>query len=480
MRIFIAFTITFFASHLFGMNGYAQSVSDKRVYSVYEVLEDLNSDGIYDFLGDSVVVSGRVNVASGIFSEQYFSIYIQDEKAGLLVFGGDLSVDVSEGDSVHIVGELDLYFGKPEIIAISVEVIDHPKVEIRPVNITTIFENPDAFLGMLVEGELVVSQKKASTGFGGITVTSQDSSEQVYEIYLSQSHANRDMFDLSIYSIGDKVVARGILSKYRFESTGTEIYQIIPRTPEDISSTGLPQHYFSILLWVIGFVSILVLGWVYFLRKQVKSKTKELSQALEEKEVLMQEIHHRVKNNLAKISGLLDLQISTTDHPAVEESLSDSKSRINSMALIHDKLYQTQQYKTVRLDNYLQELVTTIHTTYNVEEDSVALNFECDPVELSVDKAVVCGLLVNELIVNAYKYAFQDNEVGELKVSLKSENECITLSISDNGPGLPDDFDALLGKGLGTILVKNFAQQLDADMQLDSSDRGTKFSFTFK
>jgi two-component sensor histidine kinase len=201
---------------------------------------------------------------------------------------------------------------------------------------------------------------------------------------------------------------------------------------------------------------------------------------LEEKEILMQEIHHRVKNNLAKIVALLDLQISVADHPAVEKSLSNSKSRINSMTLIHEKLYQTQKYQTVRLDHYLKDLVTTIHQTYNNESQNVRLEFDLDEVSFSVDKTVVCGLLVNELVVNAFKYAFANNDDGVLSISLKKDGNNIQLKISDDGPGLPGEFGKIQGEGLGTILIQNFADQLEADMQVHSDDNGTSFSFTFK
>lgn len=458
---------------------FAQTVSPDSVYSVSEALKDDNGDGVLDYIDQEIQVAGRANVGSLTLNDQYLSIYIQDNKKGIQIFSGNSDLEINAGDSVIVTGRLQRYYDKPEIRADEIQIVDVASREPAPVSIQSVSRNPDNFLGMLAEGTTVITQKRVSTGYRGVTVSSSDSANYLLEIYVSQAHANRDGFDLDLLSVGDRMQVKGIVGKFTFESSGRVAYQIIPRTPEDIKVSGVPQQYFTMILWLIGLISILILGWVYFLRKQVKSKTKELSQALEEKELLMQEIHHRVKNNLAKISALLDLQISTADHPAVEESLSDSKSRINSMALIHDKLYQTQQYKTVRLDNYLQELVTTIHTTYNGKEDSVNLEFNCDPVELSVDKAVVCGLLVNELIVNAYKYAFEEHDAGQIQVTLNSENGSNTLTISDNGPGLPQDFDDLLGKGLGTILIKNFAEQLDADMQVNSSEKGTTFSFRF-
>ena len=150
------------------------------------------------------------------------------------------------------------------------------------------------------------------------------------------------------------------------------------------------------------------------------------------------------------------------------------------MTLIHEKLYQTQKYQAVRLDSYLRNLVTTIHQTFNDESRNVRLDFELDNVSFSVDKTVVCGLLVNELVVNAFKYAFSDKDEGVLNISLKKDGKNIQLKISDDGPGLPGEFGKIQGEGLGTILIQNFAEQLEADLQVQSDENGTSFSFTFQ
>lgn len=150
------------------------------------------------------------------------------------------------------------------------------------------------------------------------------------------------------------------------------------------------------------------------------------------------------------------------------------------MTLIHEKLYKTQKYRTVRLDQYLRDLVTTIHQTYNNEKQNVRLDFDLDEVSFSVDKTVVCGLLVNELVVNAFKYAFADKDEGVLSIILKKEGENIQLRIADDGPGLPGEFGKIQGNGLGTILIQNFAEQLDAEIKVDSDKNGTSFAFTFK
>ncbi|MEX2477720.1 MAG: histidine kinase dimerization/phosphoacceptor domain -containing protein [Gracilimonas sp.] len=466
---------------VFNYSLFAQQVEDvEPIYSVSEALADKDGDGEIDLLDQNIMITGRASVNNLIFNEQRLSVYIQDDLAGIQVFSGTLKADVKRGDSLIVKGTVRLYYDKPEIVADTVYVVDdQPKVPV-PKSLSMVATNPEEYFGMLVQGRAVVSRKNASSGYRGLTISVQDTSERILEVYISQSHRLRDEFNLDLLSIGDEIEVTGVLGKFLFQTRGTVIYQVMPRTPDDIKTLGFPKIYLSYLVWFGIPLLAFIFGWNFILRRQVRSKTQELSAALKEKEILMQEIHHRVKNNLAKISALLDLQISTADHPAVEKSLSNSKSRINSMALIHDKLYQTQKYRVVRLDNYLKDLITTIHQTYTDERHSVSLNFDLKEVSLSVDKAVVCGLLVNELVVNAFKYAFKDNDAGMLTVVLKKEGEKIQFSISDNGPGLPMAFEKMKKEGLGTILIQNFAEQLEAEMQVRSNENGTSFSFTFK
>lgn len=460
---------------------FAQQIDDvETVYSVSEALADRDGDGEIDLLNRNILITGRASVDNLIFNEQRLSVYMQDDNAGIQVFSGTLKADISKGDSLVVKGTLELYYDKPEIVADTVYVVENQPRIPTPKSLSQIASNPENYLGMLVHGRAVVSQKKASSGYRGLTISVSDSSEHILEVYISQSHRLKDEFNLELLSIGDEIEITGVVGKFVFQTSGTVIYHVMPRTPDDIETLGFPRKYLSYLGW-FGMISlVLIFGWNFVLRRQVKSKTHELSVALEEKEILMQEIHHRVKNNLAKIVALLDLQISVADHPAVEKSLSNSKSRINSMTLIHEKLYQTQKYQTVRLDNYLKDLVTTIHQTYTNEKQNIRLDFDMDEVSFSVDKTVVCGLLVNELVVNAFKYAFADKEEGVLSMVLKKKSRDIQLRISDDGPGLPDAFGEIQGEGLGTILIQNFAEQLDADMQVHSDENGTSFSFTFR
>lgn len=458
----------------------AQTINQENILSVSEAMADADGNREMDQLDKKVTLTGRSSVDNLVYNDRLLSFYIQDDEAGVQIFSGEIKADIKKGDSVIVRGTLQLYYEKPEIIADTVIVVDAEPAPPKPIPLSKVAADPESYLGMLTKGRAVVSRKSASSGYWGLTMMVNDTSEHIMEVYVSQSHALRDEFNLDLFSIGDEIEITGVVGKFIFQSNGDIVYNVMPRGPQDIKTTGYPKKYFVYSAWGGFFALIFIFGWLIVLRKQVKARTNELSEALEEKEILMQEIHHRIKNNLAKISSLLDLQISTADHPAVEQSLSNSKSRINSMVLVHDKLYQTQHYKTVKLNNYLEELISSIHDTYSDDRYKVALEFDLEPIKLDVDKVVVCGLLVNELIVNAYKYAFDEVENGHLKITLKQVGQEIKFSIGDNGPGLPDDFESLVGTGLGSVLIQNFANQLDAKMDVDSDENGTTFSFTFQ
>jgi two-component sensor histidine kinase len=265
---------------------------------------------------------------------------------------------------------------------------------------------------------------------------------------------------------------------YMLQESGKTIYEVLPRTPDDFEYAGMPRRYIMYLLWGGGIIILMIGGWVWSLRRQVRSQTKDLHQALEDRELLMREIHHRVKNNLSMISGLLDLQMDTTKLKGVKDSLENSKSRIQSMALIHDKLYQTESYQSVRLDNYLSELVEAIHKTFSDKKNRVELCFSLEALEVPIDKAVTCGLLVNELVVNAYKHAFDSAEQGNrLEVTLEKGESKAVLTIADNGPGLPEDFGAG-SESLGAMLIDTFAAQLEAEVEINGKN-GSTFTFQF-
>ncbi|RLA82266.1 MAG: hypothetical protein DRG78_07675 [Epsilonproteobacteria bacterium] len=204
---------------------------------------------------------------------------------------------------------------------------------------------------------------------------------------------------------------------------------------------------------------------------EVVNRTKKLNKALEDKSLLLQEVHHRVKNNLQIIISLLRLQIDEIDDTKVQKLLQDSENRVQAISNVHEMLYSNDSLQEINSQEYFQKLVQSIQNSFAIKDIKV---FVDSKPFLSMDKAIYCGLIINELVTNAFKYAFDDN-TGEIHISLlKIENEYI-LTMFDNGKGLSSDAKS----NLGTILVKTLVKkQLKGSLEVDVSN-GTKYIMKF-
>jgi PAS domain S-box-containing protein len=203
-----------------------------------------------------------------------------------------------------------------------------------------------------------------------------------------------------------------------------------------------------------------------------------LRQSLHEKDMLIKEVHHRVKNNLAVIQSLLALQSRKTDDSSSRELLRESESRVRSMGMIHGMLYQSDDFRRVDAARYLRSLVSQIMNTYRMSESMAHADLRLDAISLDVDTLIPCGLIVNELVSNALKYAFPPGSTGTLLVELVRDGNRLRLSVSDNGPGLAPDIDPSFAKTLGLRLVASLCQQLDGTLSVDRAG-GTSFTITF-
>jgi PAS domain S-box-containing protein len=215
------------------------------------------------------------------------------------------------------------------------------------------------------------------------------------------------------------------------------------------------------------------------LRNEVAERTRaqeELSASLHEKEVLLKEIHHRVKNNLQIISSLLSLQTSNHDNDPTA-ALRESQDRIRSMALIHEKLYRSADVARVDFREYAEGLMAGLQRSY-FPGPGVRVFADVENVSLDIDLAIPCGLIVNELVSNSLKYAFGNGREGEIRVALARDGGKYVLTVSDNGPGLPPGVDFRDTPSLGLQLVNMLVSQLEGTIELDCS-QGTRFKITF-
>lgn len=214
--------------------------------------------------------------------------------------------------------------------------------------------------------------------------------------------------------------------------------------------------------------------------EQLKEQVEERTRAEKEKEVLLREIHHRVKNNMQVISSLLKLQSGRIEDKRSVEMLKESQERIKSMALVHEKLYESKDLANIDFGEYIEHLVPILFRSYGVNRGKISLKLNLERVMLKIDKAIPCGLIVNELLLNCLKHAFADGDKGEIEVSLVliNENE-VELAVSDNGIGIPEELDFRSTESLGLKLVNILTDQIDGKLDLDRS-KGTKFQIRFK
>jgi PAS domain S-box-containing protein len=253
-------------------------------------------------------------------------------------------------------------------------------------------------------------------------------------------------------------------------------------------------------------------------RKEAEEKIRA---SLKEKEVLLKEIHHRVKNNLQIVSSLLYLQSARTEHPEAVSALDESRNRVRAMALIHERLYQSPNLASVDMGKYTRNLVSDLWHSYRAEDGLVRLTFNVEDIPLGITEAIPCGLIINELVSNALKHAFPKGRgfhgvacgnlssehgepgtrlrvreahtalpgegatrvpvvAGEITIQLLKEGAShITLTVSDNGTGFPESLDFRKSPSLGLTLISSLVEQLHGTIELDRRG-GTAFTITFK
>ncbi|TYP93615.1 PAS domain S-box-containing protein [Fodinibius salinus] len=209
-----------------------------------------------------------------------------------------------------------------------------------------------------------------------------------------------------------------------------------------------------------------------------KKNEEKIKKALKEKEVLLSEVHHRVKNNLAIINSLLQLEMFNIENGKLKDILSKSQMRIHSMALIHETLYSWESFANISFGSYIKKLTTSLCDTFPEKSQNVDINLHTDDVSLNINQAIPCALVINELVTNSFNHAFPDSETGTVSIDLQGNDHAIDLTISDNGIGfdVPNALDNT--NTLGLTLVKKLISQIDGDVDINAQN-GTSFHITF-
>lgn len=211
-----------------------------------------------------------------------------------------------------------------------------------------------------------------------------------------------------------------------------------------------------------------------------KMASDQLKSSLKEKDVLIKEIHHRVKNNMQIICSLLNLQSrQVADDEVAVNVLKESQNRIKVMAMLHEKLYQSKDLSSIKFRGYVEKLVSNLFYSYNIPISRVKPMIKIEDIELNIETGVPCGLIISELVSNSLKHAFPGGRGGEVRVVFKTHDDKYELMISDNGIGFPEDIDYKHTDSLGLQLVNNLVDQLEGEIKLDRS-QGTAFKIIFE
>jgi two-component sensor histidine kinase len=242
-----------------------------------------------------------------------------------------------------------------------------------------------------------------------------------------------------------------------------------------------PVEAKKLLSLIDEFAGITLMKWELERKEKKRREAEEyLKKSLAEKEILLREVHHRVKNNMQIISSILRMQSRNIDDPRLKEVLQESQNRIHSMALIHENLYNNKTLSDIKFSSYIKSLSGNIARTYASQQANVSFDFQIDDAYLPMDIAIPCGLIINELISNSFKYAFADKSSGTISIHFKHIiDDQFQLIVSDNGIGIPDKIDITKTKSLGMKILQKLVQQIEGELKYDFSN-GTKFTIIFK
>lgn len=289
---------------------------------------------------------------------------------------------------------------------------------------------------------------------------------------------------------------------YEFELIASKASGSWSEQPATLTFTIEPYFYETRLFYVLLFVLLFSAGFGVqqlrrmkvnrdYLRSLVDQRTgelrneietrieaeQELEKSLEEKTILLKEIHHRVKNNLAVINALFQLQVNKTENREAIDLLTDSQHRIQTIAAIHDQLYQTELFSSLEMENFIEKLAANISQSFQQAGKKVSSELNVDNITLNMTQAIPCGLLLNEMITNAYKHAFPGRSEGKITITLKNEGKKVRIAVSDDGVGIGDENSQ--SGSIGMTLIKTLTSQLRGKLSI-SNENGTTIQIEFE
>lgn len=238
----------------------------------------------------------------------------------------------------------------------------------------------------------------------------------------------------------------------------------------------------SLIIALLGLIGLVLAYWKSLKNQRVIAKQKYIIEnQLTEKDSLLKEIHHRVKNNLQMVSSLLSLQTKNTKSKAAIIALEEGKSRVKAMALIHQKLYQNEDLSVIEMQGYIESLVNSVQSVYKKGGHNINITIDAEGVELDIDRAIPFGLILNELVSNSFKYAFPNNDDnGKIYIHLRRNNTEGFFEYTDNGVGMDEESEDRVNASMGIRLINRLVNQLQSSLNTDKTAEGVRFWFNFK
>lgn len=269
--------------------------------------------------------------------------------------------------------------------------------------------------------------------------------------------------------------------------------------PKEYSYTLASVHEDFPLMWIIdtapfvlGVISYFVgtsinklnssfLAEIKVINKELILKNNEQDTLIKEKEVLLKEVHHRVKNNLQVITSLLNLQGRHIEDPDFKKLLKNCQNRIQSMSILHEMLYQSQSISKIKYEDYIQKLISTLIVSMKGETNNIALTLEVHEIRLGINTLIPLGLLINEVITNSLKYGIPGDLPGELSLKMtKNDDDTFKIIVGDDGVGFTDDINFNASKTLGLRLIKKLTRQLNGSIEKIKKGKGTYYVLIFQ
>jgi len=387
-------------------------------------------------------------------------------------------------DQDGVIRLIEPYEGNQEAIGLDILELDYRRddwLEMKrdsSINMTPWTNLVQAGSAFLIDAPVYYNNK-----FQGSLTVGMDFSDDFDDIM-----AGRDMFNVVIRDENDRVFyeysKNNSMGDEQFTST-QKLNFISGSSNKWTLTLSLDEEYYSSGILASGqlslffrmLIALLFGSAIYFMLSAYRANKRNV-EALKEKEVLISEIHHRVKNNLAVISSLIDLQRLETDDEYVIDILQKTQNRIHSIAGVHELLYNSDDLSSIPFRQYLSNLINRHLDVYVEDKKKIDINIDSSVETLSINQALPLGVLISELVTNSFKHAFKDRSEGEILLKVTSDKENVHVLYSDNGPGFnKDDFEK--GKGLGITIIKALIGQLHADYVL-KSEEGFNLKFSLK